>query len=47
MKEHNKIVGVWISVSCFGFTSLKLFVGLGVQASEETERKLKFIKWCL
>ena len=25
MKEHNKILGVWISVSCFGSTFLKLF----------------------
>ena len=32
MKEHNKMLGVWISVSCFGSTPLKFFVGLGVQA---------------
>ena len=44
IKEHNKMLGVWISVSCFGSTPLKLFVGLGVQASKETARKLKFNK---
>ena len=44
MKEHNKMLGVWISVSCFGSTPLKLFAGLGVQASKETARKLKFSK---
>ena len=32
MKEHNKMVGAWISVSCFGSTPLKLFVGLGALA---------------
>ena len=38
------MLGVWISVSCFGSTPLKLFVGLGVQASKETARKLNFYK---
>ena len=53
MKEHiNKILDVWISVSCFGSTPLKLFVELGVQASKEAARKLKFskllsLRWCL
>ena len=52
MKEHNKMLGVWISVSCFGSTPLKRFVGLRVQASKETARKLKFskllsLRWCL
>ena len=52
MKEHNKMLGVWISISCFGSTPLRRFVGLGVQASKETARKLKFskllsLRWCL
>ena len=36
--------GVWISVSCFGSTPLKLSVGLGVQASKETAKTLRFSK---
>ena len=44
MEEHNKMLGVWISVSCFGSTPLKLFVKPGVQASKETAKKLKFSK---
>ena len=32
MKEHNKMLGVWISVFCFGSTPWNLFVGLGIQA---------------
>ena len=52
MKDHNKMIGVWISVSCFGTTPLKLFVALGVQASKETAKKIKFskllsLRWCL
>ena len=52
MKERNKMPGLWISVSCFGSTPLKLFVGLRLQASKETARKLKFnkllsLRWCL
>ena len=34
-KEHNKMLRVWISVSCYGSTPLKLFVGLGGQASKK------------
>ena len=34
--------GVWISISCFGSALLKLYEGLGVQASKETVRKLTF-----
>ena len=52
MKEHNRMLGVWMSVSCFGSTRLRLFLGLGVQACKEAARKLKFNKllsprWCL
>ena len=49
MKEHNKKQSMWISVSCYGSTSpppvpIDFCVGLGVQASKETARKLKFNK---
>ena len=52
VEEHNKMLGVWISVSCYGSTPLKLFVGLGAKDSKETARKLKFnkllsLRWCL
>ena len=47
MKEHNKKQSMWMSVSCYGSTSPSpspgdFCVGLGVQASKETARKLKF-----
>ena len=42
MKEHDKKQGMWISVSCYGSTPGDFCVGLGVQASKETARKLKF-----
>ena len=41
MKEHNKKA---MSVSCYGSTSGDFCVGLGVQASKETARKLKSSK---
>ena len=42
---------MWISVSCYGFPG-DFCVGLGVHASKETARKLKFdkllsLRWCL
>ena len=48
MKERNKKQGVWISVFCYDSIHPGDFcVGLGVQASEETARKLKFNKLLL
>ena len=46
---HNKKQSMWISVSCYGSTSPSpspgdFCVGLGVQASKETARKLKLNK---
>ena len=41
MKEHNKMLGVWMSVSCYGSTPLKHFYRPRSQASKETTKKIE------